>query len=75
MHGYFKRQTVEISHKKTGVWPRKENLERETESLLIVVQNNVIRTKFIKVKIDYSQRVDQEYFNSRLWGEKEKLIT
>ena len=32
MYGYFKRQTIEISQKKT--WPRKRNLKREKESLL-----------------------------------------
>ena len=29
---------------KTWTWLRKENLKRETESLLITAQNNAIRT-------------------------------
>ena len=31
------------------------NLKRDTESLLIAVQNNAIRTNHIKAKIDYMQ--------------------
>ena len=44
LYGHFKRQTSEISHEKTWTWLRKGNLKRETESLLIAVQNNAIRT-------------------------------
>ena len=39
-YGYFKRQTSEITHNKTWIWLRKGDLKRETESLLIVAQNN-----------------------------------
>ena len=35
---------------------RKGKLKRETKSLLIVVQNNAIRTNYIKAKIDYTQQ-------------------
>ena len=31
LYGYFKRQTDEITHKKTGTLQRKRNLKRETE--------------------------------------------
>ena len=34
----------------------KKNFKRETESLLIVAQNNSIRTYHIKVKIDKTQQ-------------------
>ena len=34
----------------------KENLKRETESLLISAQNNAIRTNHIKAKIDKTQQ-------------------
>ena len=32
-----------------------KNLKRETESILVAVQNNDIRTNNIKAKIDYAQ--------------------
>ena len=37
MYGYFKRQTIEISHEKTWTWLQKGNLKIETEFLLIAV--------------------------------------
>ena len=51
-YGYFKRQTNEIAHEKTGIWQRKGNLKRETESLLISTKNNAIRINYIKLRID-----------------------
>ena len=39
------QQTSEILYETTWAWQRKGNIKRETESLLIVAQNNVIRTK------------------------------
>ena len=42
-YGYFMRQTDEISHEKTWVWLRKGHLKRETKSLLIAAQNNIIK--------------------------------
>ena len=44
LYGHFKRQTSEISLEKTWTWLRKKILERETESYLTAVQNNVTRT-------------------------------
>ena len=44
--------TGEIAREKTWIWLRKGNLKRETESLLIVAQNNAIITNYIKSKID-----------------------
>ena len=55
LYGYFKRQTGEIKHDKSWTWLRKENLERKTKFLLIAAQNNAIRTKYMKAKIDYMQ--------------------
>ena len=52
LYGNFKRQTRELSHKKTWVWLEMENLKRETESLLIATQNNVKRTNSVKAKTD-----------------------
>ena len=44
-----------ISHKKIWTWLRRGNFKRETESLLIVAQNNAIRTNYVKMKIDKMQ--------------------
>ena len=52
LYGHFKRLIDNISHQKTWTWLRKGNLMRETESLLIAVQDNAIRTKYIKARID-----------------------
>ena len=38
------------------IWLRKGNLMRETESLLIVAQDNAIRTNNIKARIDKTQQ-------------------
>ena len=38
------------------MWLRKGNLQRETESLLIAAQNNVIRSNHIKTRIDKTQQ-------------------
>ena len=48
----------------------KENLKRETESLLIVEQNNASKTNYIKAKIDNMQQ------NSKcmLWGDKVETV-
>ena len=66
----FKRLTNDISHEKTLTWLRKGNLMAETESLLIAAQNNSIRTKYIKLRIDNTQQ------NSRCWlcGERDGTI-
>ena len=45
-----------ISHDKTWTWLRKWNFNRETESLLIVAQDNAVRTNHIKAKTDKSQQ-------------------
>ena len=38
------------------MWLRKENLKRETESLLLAAQNNAIRTNHFKARIDKTQQ-------------------
>ena len=55
-YGRFKRLINNISHDKTWTWLRKGNFKRETESLLIVAQNNAIRTNHIKARIDKTQQ-------------------
>ena len=52
----FKRLINNISHDKTWTWLRKGNFKRETESHLIVAQNNAIRTNHIKARINKTQQ-------------------
>ena len=58
LYGRFKRLINNISHDKTWTWLRKGNFKRETESLLIAVQNNAIKTTHIKTKIDKTQKIE-----------------
>ena len=53
---HFKGQTSDISRKKTWTWVRKGKLKRETEYILLVAQNNVIRTNHIKARMDKMQQ-------------------
>ena len=56
LYGRFKRLINNIPHQKTWTWLRKVNFKRKTESLLIAVQNNAIRTNHIKTRIDKTQQ-------------------
>ena len=60
LYGRFKQQASNIWREITWTWRRKVNLKRETESHLIVAQNNAIRTNHIKARTDkmlqYSSR-------------------
>ena len=63
LYGYFKWQTSKISCEKTWTWLRKWNLQ-------IAAQNNAIRTKCIKARVDKTQQ------NSKCWlcGDWDKTI-
>ena len=52
------------------MWLGKEKLKRETESILIAVENNVIKTNHIKVKTDKTQ----ENNRCRLCGDSDETI-
>ena len=56
LYGYFKWQKSKLSHEKCKQWLRKGDLQRETESLLIAIENNSIRTNYIKAKLDCADR-------------------
>ena len=45
LYGRFKRRTNDIFHEKTWMWKSKGNLERKTESLLIVPPQKNKKTK------------------------------
>ena len=70
LNGCFKRLTSDISHEKKRTRLRKGNLKKETESLLIAAQNNVIRTNHIKSRIDKRQQNSR----CRLCGESDETI-
>ena len=55
---------------KTWTWLRKENFKREIESLLIATGNNVIRTNYIKAKIDKTQQNSKCRFS----GDRDETI-
>ena len=68
LYGRFKRLINNISHDKT--WLRKGNFKRETESFLIAVEDNAVRTNHIKAKIDKTQQ-NSKY---RLCGDRDETI-
>ena len=70
LYGRFKHQVNNIPHQKTWTWPRKGNLKRETESLLIAAQDNAIRTNHIKARIDKTQQNSK----CRLCGDRNETI-
>ena len=56
LYGRFKQLTSDIALKKTQMWLQKRKLKREIESLLIVAQNNAIRTNHVEARIDKTQQ-------------------
>ena len=70
IYGRFKRLINNISHQKTWTWLRKGNLKRETESLLLAAQDNIIRTNHIKARIDKTQQNS----NCRLCGDRDETV-
>ena len=53
------------------MWLRKGNFKREIESLLIVAQNNAIRTNHIKARLDKTQ----QHSKCRLCGERDETTS
>ncbi len=70
LYDRFKRLINNISLQKTWTWLRKGNLKRETESLLIAAQDNVIRTNHMKARIDKTQQNSK----CRLCGDRDETI-
>ena len=56
LYRHFKRQTSEISRKKTLTLLRKRNLKRKSEFLLTAAENTVIRLNYVKARIDKTQQ-------------------
>ena len=70
LHGRLKRLINNISHDKAWTCLRKGNFKRETESLLMSVQNSAIRTNHIKPGIDKTQQNSK----CRLCGDRDETI-
>ena len=70
LYEHFKWLISNISHEKNWTWLRKGNFKRETESLLIAAQSNVIRTNQIKARIDMIQQNSK----CRLCGDRDETI-
>ena len=51
-----------------GVAKKEKTLHKETESLLIAVQNNAISTNHMKATIDKTQQNSK----CRLWGDRDE---
>ena len=68
LHGWFKRQINNIFHDKTCTRLRKGNFKRETESLLIAVQDNTLRINHIKARIDKTHQNSK----CRLCGDRDE---
>ena len=66
---FLKRLTNDISHKKTWTGLRKGNFMRETESLLIAAQNNVLRPIIWK-----EEELIKQKSRSRLCGNRDETI-
>ena len=52
LHGQYLRQTKEVRSDQCWAWLQSGDLKRETESLIVAAQNQSIRTKLVKTKID-----------------------
>ena len=63
----FKRLTGDTTHKKMWTWQGKTNPKRKTESLLVAPQNNALRTKHIKARIDKTQQNSKSCLCCLVW--------
>ena len=55
MHGQFVRQTEEILGNESWFWLKKGSLKRETESLIMAVQEQALATNLMKARIYQTQ--------------------
>ena len=55
LRGQYVRQTKEIRNDQCWAWLQNWDLKRETESLIVLAQNQSIRTNLVKARIDKSQ--------------------
>ena len=55
LHGQYLRQTTEGRSDQCWAWLKNGDFKREIESLIVALQNQSIRTKLVKARIDKSQ--------------------
>ena len=55
LHGQFFNQIEEVAGKEKWLWLKDGSIKRETESLIVAAQGQVIRTNAKKAKIDKTQ--------------------
>ena len=55
LHGQYLRQTEKVRSDQCWAWLQNRDLKRKTESLIVVAQNQSIRTNLVKARIDKSQ--------------------
>ena len=55
LHGQYLRQTKKVRSDECWAWLQNGELKKETENLIVVAQNQSIRTNLVKAKIDKSQ--------------------
>ena len=56
LHGQYFRQTKDVRSEQSWVWLQNGHLKRETEGLIVAVQNQSITANLVKAKIDKSQK-------------------
>ena len=56
LHDQYLRQTKEVRSEEKWVWFQNGDWKRGTKSLIVAVQNQIIRTNLVKAKIDKSQK-------------------
>ena len=71
LHGQFLRQTDDIAGEDRWLWLKQGNVKRETETLILVVQEQAVRTNLIKAKIDNTQ----EQSKCRMCVEKHETVS
>ena len=55
MHGQFLRKTEDVTDKDRWSWLQEGSLKRETETLIMAAQEQVVRTNLVNPKIDKTQ--------------------
>ena len=55
LHSQYLRQTKEVRSDQCWAWLQNGDLKREAERLIVVAQNQSIRTNLVEVTIDKSQ--------------------
>ena len=52
MHGQYRRQIITIADPSSWEWLKQQDLKKEAKSLIIATQDQAVRTKYIKHRVD-----------------------